>query len=604
MAVIVNDASPVSSLLASPIFQSLDPSHLEEFTQSMEESTLLAGEYLFREGDPGDALYLLVSGRLAIEQSEVDTKTPKMCREVGRGTTVGELSLLTGNPRSASVRALRDSHLLKISKSAFEVLCEKHPRGIMHLAKEIAHRFTKAEYEDYERGRCRCIALMMTSKNPLLKHVAYELHSVLGGPIHARFLTSDDIHRTFGTSAPQGLKGEANTKLARWLDDQEREHPFVILIADEEHTTWTQRCMRQADRILVFALAHESPAEPVSFTVHDRAKVELVLINAGDQEFSCEAWKDFLQPIRVHHIGIRLRDDVTRLGRHLIGKTHGLVLGGGGARGFAHIGAIRAIREAGIPIDAVGGSSMGGVIAAQCALGMDYQALLQVNRECWIENNPLRDYTFPLLSLNTGAKMCSNLKQMFGERTISDLLLPYFCVSSNLTRSSVSVHSEGLVWRAVRASLSIPGIAPPLVMNNEMHVDGGVLNNLPIDVMKQSFYGPVIGVEVSTTLKTSSYDDADVISGWALAWQRLRKRRHTQPQPTIFDVLLGSSMLSSRQAAQENKSLADLALSIPVQTFGLFEWKALAQIAEIGYRHTITALEAFERKGTVFNLQN
>ncbi len=182
-------------------------------------------------------------------------------------------------------------------------------------------------------------------------------------------------------------------------------------------------------------------------------------------------------PASPHH-HLRGPADYDRVVRLLTGRAVGLVLSGGGARGFAHLGVVRALREHGVPIDLVGGTSMGAILAAGVASEWSHEELVRRFKRCFVDTNPLSDYTLPLVSLVSGRKVSTLLRSELGDIDIEDLPLPYFCVSSNLTTGRMSVHQQGTLWRWLRASVAIPGVLPPVFQGGEVFVDGGAMNIL------------------------------------------------------------------------------------------------------------------------------
>jgi len=292
-----------------------------------------------------------------------------------------------------------------------------------------------------------------------------------------------------------------------------------------------------------------------------------------------------------HHIRMNSDDDFRRLARFAAGRTIGLVLGGGGARGFAHVGVIRALTEAGVPIDVVGGTSIGAVIAAQPAMGWDYQTMLNKNRECFVKAKPLSDYTIPVTSIVSGKKLDECLQNGFQDLRIEDLWLNYFSLSSDLTSARANVHRRGRLWQAVRASLSIPGIVPPIIEGEKLLVDGGILNNLPGDVMKELFGGLVIAVDVSRNTSLS-VDYGEIPSPSRILWSRLWPFTPSLEAPGTLDILVSSTLLSSINKRDEVKrSLADLYLQPPVSAFKILDFTPIDKIVEIGYRYAQMRIE-------------
>jgi predicted acylesterase/phospholipase RssA len=284
---------------------------------------------------------------------------------------------------------------------------------------------------------------------------------------------------------------------------------------------------------------------------------------------------------------------VERLARFLTGSAVGLVLSGGGARGFAHIGILRALEECAIPVDFIGGTSMGAVIAAQHASGWNWQTMARVNRDQWSRYHPQRNFTLPLVALNSGTRMDQMLREMFGEAEIQNLHGKFFCVSTNLTRADTMIHRAGLLWKAVRASLSIPGIGPPAIENGEIFVDGGLVNNVPVDIMRRLCQGAVCAIDVSEQLEfKSQLRESYSVSGWNFLWRRLNPLANKPDLPSIFNILYRATTVGSLRTIEIVKAAADLYLNPPVSEFGIFDWRSIDKIIDAGYHYGLAALKA------------
>ncbi|MFO1426098.1 MAG: patatin-like phospholipase family protein [Steroidobacteraceae bacterium] len=227
------------------------------------------------------------------------------------------------------------------------------------------------------------------------------------------------------------------------------------------------------------------------------------------------------------------------------------------ARGFAHLGVIEALRERGVPIDMIGGTSIGAIMGAAAAHGWPGERMLEVFRRTFVDSNPLGDYTLPVVSLVSGRRVSQRLRAEFGEVAIEDLPLPFYCVSTNLTTGHAAVHRQGELWRWLRASVAIPGVLPPVMHGGEVFVDGATVNNLPVDIMREAGRGAVIGVDVGADRAfTTDVDDTDVPPLWKImAWFRSKGRR-----PNIFQVLWRSGMVNSAVATQARRHQTDLLL--------------------------------------------
>jgi NTE family protein len=253
---------------------------------------------------------------------------------------------------------------------------------------------------------------------------------------------------------------------------------------------------------------------------------------------------------------------------------------------------VKALRSSGVPIDLAGGTSMGAIVAAGVAARWSDEELAIRFRRAFVTKNPLRDYTLPLVSLFRGRQVTQLLQTAFGERDIEDLILPFFCMTANLTTSNADLHRTGRLWRWLRASTSLPGVLPPFNDAGQIHVDGGVIDNLPVREMRKLGRGVTIGVDIDTAGALSA--GADVGDSWS-AWQFFRRlvwnRKETLPLPSIVRILLRSALVSSTARAQEDRAAADLLIVPPMQRFDLLDWTSFDAAIETGYRATMEALD-------------
>jgi NTE family protein len=281
---------------------------------------------------------------------------------------------------------------------------------------------------------------------------------------------------------------------------------------------------------------------------------------------------------------VRHDRDIERVARLLTGRSIGLVLSGGGARGFAHIGVVRALREAGIRVDCVGGTSIGAIIAAGVAADWSDEEIFDNYRRAFVLGRPLSDYTFPFISLVAGRRVAKLLREAFGPRDITDLALPYFCVTSNLTAGRAEAHRAGPIWFWLRASCAIPGILPPVFHRGQVYVDGAVINNLPVDVMRAQGVGEIVAVDIGADdVLQADVEEFALPAWWQLAWQRLFRRR--QQRPGILSILLRSGMVNAEASSLERRAQTSLLLDPPLADIELLEWKAYERAIEAGYSY-------------------
>jgi len=600
-------------LRASHLLAGLSSDALDEIVEAMELLHLASGEVLFRAGDRSDSLYVVLHGRLRESVSGRDGRE-SVVREAGRGESIGEYALITGKPRSATVQAVRDTVLARLSRDSFLRLAEKYPTTIFQLTRMLASWLDETNQRRVPPGpSASTVAVLSYDRGLPTAGFCEKLAQALGAFGAAAVVSSRAVDAALGPGAAQlSEHGPGQDTVARWLDTQETHHRFLIYEADAGPSAWSRRCIRQADRALHLASGQLRPATTAAGEWFAKAcfppgpREELVRLPGDGAPRHTRDWLALRAFSRHHHVRFDRAADFARLARHLAGHEIGLVLGGGGARGFAHIGVIRALQEAGVPIDRVGGTSMGAVIGAQYAQGLDYRDMLEVNRRNWVGVQPLHDFTLPLISLLSGRKGIRMLEAMFGDTRIEDLPTNYYCVSTNLTRAEAMVHRTGLLRDWIRASIAIPGIAPPFVTESgELLVDGGVLNGVPADVMHQSDGGVVIAVDVSPQIDLSAGPSTrcdslgaghSLPSPWRVLWQSIRRSPQVSPFPSIFKIMLRTAHLRTMRLADDLRGRVDLYLEPPVGSFDLFGWKALDEIADIGYQSTRQTIDAWQSR--------
>ncbi len=584
------------------LFEDVDPAVRAELEVDAEWTRVGGGETLFRRGDPGDSAYVVISGRLRVVD---DRRGERMLNEVGAGETLGEMALLSGEPRSATVYAVRDSLLAKIDAEAFNRLVERHPRVLRRIAGLLVERLRRYGLPVPSASAVKTIAIVAAGVGPDSAGFAPRLADALAAHGATRHL---DARRVDQALARDGIaccaEGDPDhLRLVRWLNEQESAQRFVLYETDPHPSAWSDRAVRQADHVLFVADASASP-QPGELEQRLAARWSgaraprrsLVLVHPADTGRP-RGTAAFLAPRKIdnhYHVRADSAADFARLGRLLAGVGVGLVLGGGGARGFAHLGVLRALVEAGVPIDWVGGTSIGAIIAALAAQGLPADASQALCRECF---TALRDPTFPFVSLLAGRRIRAQLERAFGAVEIEDLPLPYLCVSTNLSRAAQAVHERGPLVRAIRASISLPGILPPVSLGADLHVDGALVNNLPIDVMAaKPEIGAVIAVDVSPEVEMRAPADlASELSGWHLLWQRLNPRGSRLEVPGIMNLLTRSALVASIHSARERHAAeaASLYLLVPVADLRLLAFERVDEIARRGYESTRGAIRAW-----------
>ncbi|KAI9272688.1 hypothetical protein BDA99DRAFT_498976 [Phascolomyces articulosus] len=296
-----------------------------------------------------------------------------------------------------------------------------------------------------------------------------------------------------------------------------------------------------------------------------------------------------------------LRDDFARLARRLCGKSVALVLGGGGARGITHIGMIQALEEANIPIDIIGGTSIGSFVGGLYAKNRDLVSTIARSKmfssrmtSLW---RNLMDLTYPVTAWFTGHAFNRSIFKCLGDSQIEDFWLPYFAVTTNITWSRMEVHTTGYAWRYIRASMSLSGFLPPLCENGNMLVDGGYMDNLPVSVAKSMGADIIIAVDVASEDDTSPVWYGDSISGWWALFYNINPFR-SYNIPSIAEIQSRLAYVSSVSKLEEAKVTDGvLYVKLPVQNWGTLEFNKFLDIMQLGYDAGKQVIEAWRKAG-------
>jgi NTE family protein len=573
------------ALQRAPLFADLDSHSMAAVEREMSLNSLPGGAPLFRQGEPADAVYVVASGCLGVFRHEDDdsAEEPILMAEIPPGNIVGEMSLLSHTQRTRSVAALRDSEVWRLGRASFDRLTALHPEVLPTLMRSVAMRNALGPAK--RRRAPRTFAILPAGPSVPAARFAVLLSSALG---------------RIGSQV-QMLGPDSVDQEPEWFARCETESSFVLYRADPTATPWTELCLRQADCLVVVRMADDDTPTRLPFEIETtqsgavfHRRRELVLLHEGHDPSAGST-----SPILAgglygqhHHVRLDIPSDIDRLARLLTGHSVGVVMAGGGARAFTHIGVIKALRQSGVPVDQVGGTSMGAIVAAGVASRWSDEELTQRFRAAFVDTNPLNDYTLPLISLFNGRHVTRLLRTAFGEKEIEDLVLPFYCVTANLTTSNSDIHTVGRLWRWLRASVAIPGVIPPFNEAGEVHVDGGVIDNFPVRAMRRQGRGMTIGVDIDTGGALAA--GADVSEPWS-AWQFFRrmiwKRNETLPIPSIVRILLRSALVASASRAAEDRAAADLLIVPPMNHIDLLDWTSFDTAVDVGYRTTMEALD-------------
>ena len=540
--------------------------------------SLPGGATLYAPGEAADYLYFLRTGRLGAFRRE-EGQEPQFLGVIRPGEPAGEMAMIAGSSHSANLVALRDSEILALPRAAFFEAVERDPEVMIELSRLMIRRARNAgAHASIGDPSVYGFIAVESGKliRPIIERVAHAI-SNLGYSV--------TVEGAESLLAP-----------TEWFSNVERRHDFVLYVAEATETAWKHVVGRQVDRLFRVGLGdHRPPAVIPSYAsgpLQDQRLVDLILLQPASvthPKGSAE-WLDATQAARLFHLRENGMADVERMARVLTGQSVGLVLSGGGARAYAHVGAIQALRERGVPIDFVGGSSMGAVVAAGLAMGWDDGEMETRIRKAFVETSPLDDIAFPLVAMTRGLKVKARLEEHFDAIEIADLWLPFFCVSSNLTSGSYHLHRQGSLHSALRASISLPGVLPPVCEDGAVLVDGAVMKNFPADVMRSMQLGPIVGVDVTRGRSITEDDIITPSSLWKWIWSGEWRKG-----PPIVALLMRAATVSTGRDLAASREASDVLITPKLDKIDIRDWKAFAPAVQAGKIAAALALDGLDR---------
>uniref|UniRef100_A0A8C1NCM5 lysophospholipase n=1 Tax=Cyprinus carpio TaxID=7962 RepID=A0A8C1NCM5_CYPCA len=612
-------------------------SFVRQIDFALDWMALEAGRAVYRQGDKSDSTFIVLSGRLRSVIMKDDGKK-ELAGEYGRGDLIGVVEALTHLNRATTVHAVRDSELAKLPEGALNSIKRKYPQVVTHLIHLLGQKILGnmqqvngplSGVSKWDAGNpaanLSTVTILPVSEEVPLTAFTLELQHALSAIGPTLLLTSDIIKQHLGVAA---LDSVHEYRLSSWLGQQEDIHRIVLYQSDRSLTPWTQRCIRQADCIIIVGVGEQEPTvgelERMLESSAVRAQKQLVLLHRedGPPPRGTAEWLNMRSWISRHlHLSCphrvfsrrslpKLREmyqrvfekppdrhsDFSRLARILTGNAIALVLGGGGARGCSQVGIIRALSEAGIPVDLIGGTSIGSLIGALYAEERSVSRMTVRARQ-WAM---ITDLTYPVTSMFTGASFNSSISGIFQDKQIEDLWIPYFNITTDITASSMRVHTYGSLWRYVRASMSLSGYLPPLCDPKDGHLlmDGGYINNLPADTARSMGAKLVIAVDVGSQDETDLTNYGDSLSGWWLLWKRLNPLSEKVKVLNMAEIQTRLAYVCSvRQLEMVKDSDYCEYLRPPIDRYGTLDFGKFDEIADVGYQHGKTVFDVWCRSG-------
>jgi NTE family protein len=606
-------------LLHVPVFAALSGAMREEIGALATSVSLATHEWLFREGDSADGVYVVRVGHLEVVGEEGE---PQRINTLTRGAVLGELALLSDSPRSASVRALRDSELLRIDRDSFHSLLRREPELALSLTRVLSTQLQASRAVPVaRRPRPVTIALRGIGPDVPVLDIADELSRALCSWGSVAVLHPDPERHAPGDSGGEGherdrhsgdvdaTRADAIARFGPLVERCELDHDQVIMVCggSAHASAWDEFCTARADRVVVLVGGgddhpaaplggrEDSPSDGNDWSTSLRG-ADLVGYDLQPGSGSVAGWIDALAPASVFAIraGEDRREDCARMARRLASRSVGVVLAGGGARAFAHLGALEVLLDAGMPVDRVAGVSMGSFVGGLLASGHDSAAMDACCYEEWVRRNPINDYTLPRHALIKGHKAEAMLERVFGDLRVEELARSFYCASVNLRGNQLVIDRSGLLVDAIGASMSLPLIGPPLRREDRLLVDGSLLDNLPIAPMSSSGEGPVLAIDIKggeerLPREAGSASNRPGAPGQLTQPERTRSR---PPRlPSLPETMARIALLSSANTDESARRYADLTISVRVPGVGLLEFHQIDAAREAGKLAALAALE-------------
>ncbi|CAH1271621.1 PNPLA7 [Branchiostoma lanceolatum] len=629
-----------------------------------------AGRALYRQGDPSDSTYVVLNGRLRSVHTLANGRKQLM-GEYGRGEIVGVVETLTQSPRASTVHAIRDTELAKMPAGLLDTIKRKHPQVVTRLIHLLGQRILGhmqqrpqtplldipagilnpaylPRQQSWDAPSVNChmananlttVALLPASEDVPLTTFSLDMYHALTAIGSTLTLTSDIIKTRLGIAAFDSVQ---EFRLSSWLGQQEDIHRIVLYQADPRMTAWTQRCIRQADCILIVALGDKDPTvselENQMDAMAVRAQKELVLLHKEDvvSPIGTADWLNARSWISSHHhISCPKRiftrktpkkvmemyekmfekdpdrhSDFARLARFLTGTSVALVLGGGGARGASHIGVMRVLQEQGIPVDIIGGTSIGALMGALWAEERNWRAVADRARGFFSNMTSiwkkLVDLTYPVTSMFSGYNFNRDIEEALVDKQIEDLWIPYFNITTDVSSSKMRIHTDGSLWRYVRASMSLSGYLPPLCDPKDGHLllDGGYVNNLPADVAKSMGANFVIAVDVGSQDDRNLTHYGDYLSGWWVLYKKWNPFTEKIRVLDMSEIQQRLAYVSCMKQMEEIKCCDYIEyVRPPIDRYKTLQFGAFDEIMEVGYAHAVAIFTNWRRMDEVFGVR-
>jgi NTE family protein len=587
---------------SSQIFASLDDECLQKAIKKLKKIYVHKNKILFHQGDISDGLYLLVSGRLVGLLKTKDQE--KFIGNIEPGQTIGEMGAISHEPRAATVKAVQNSILLKLSAERFAKLCAEYPALFTQTMHNVMHR---------SRNLIELLSLPEPTKKHIVILAASKKFSLALFSARIAEMLKSNPHMVLLSEYDPELQELSTTAVKNRIADLQEVCKKIIYICRVDESPLGKIALGAADMIYVAANGDEKAFinRATRKKIHEidlayRAKAELILLHEQEKLLPrhTDEWLKMEKFGLHHHIRIAAEKDWQRLLRFISGTAVGVVLGGGGVRSWGHVGVLKALEEAGVPIDAIGGTSAGSIVAGHYALhesSAGKHEKLRLLSAVTRKSVSWWNLTWPAASLYNATTYTQTQKKIFGRVKIENLWLPFFSIACDLSKSTQVVNRRGLLWKKIRASTAVPGIYPPMIVNGRLRLDGGIVNNLPVDVMRKlsGSIGTVIAVQLIHNYQDDiKYNFSPALPFWQVVLSKLGFIHREYRFPHYIEMFLRALLAGSSVKQRESAAAADVLISPDLSAFSLLSVTQAqeSELIEIGYQTAMTAIKKWKRK--------
>ncbi|MGY6627652.1 MAG: cyclic nucleotide-binding and patatin-like phospholipase domain-containing protein [Oceanicaulis sp.] len=572
--------------------QGLTADQRKRLLDAMTRHHVPRGETLITPGALPDRLFIVLHGKFKVEPQH----TAGTIEIIGADGVIGAAAFLSGKPAQQTVTALRDSAVLRLERAAFDRIVSDCPASFLAILKHLMSEFGEptASCSSTPSPETQRIVTVVQGGGELTPPAFWTKLRRALEQAGATVIDAEDMRRRFGSGAID------RHALAEMLNGLASEAGPLICLADPNLTEWTERAIAQADEVVITArgLAPAgglSEIERCALDLHDSRNLRLVRVHdhRTPTTIGTAAWLTRIDAHMSHHVALEDQVDFLSLARFLTNRAIGFVAGGGGGLGAAHVGVFRAFSEAAVEFDIFGGTSVGAAMLAGFCRLEDAERLDLGAHRIFVESKSFKRFSVPKYGLLDHQNFDRALQREYGEDTlIEDCWRPFFAVATNLSTKSPEIIRRGVMWKAVRASSAIPGMLPPMYTNDGMMlVDGGIMDNAPLDAMRALKSGPNVLVHFNTADARRYKVDYDALPGRAQLLAGLInpfQRLPRAPSPTSVlwrsllvhqkdDLNLGPADLELRPPRSRGASVIDFSKHRQVYLAG-YEWTQ-AQIA-------------------------